>query len=129
VMILSFIWIFQGFFPKILFPDSGELEMLRGLGFFAGYEESVLLAIGIGEVVFGLLFFIFGRKAGIYIWNTVLLIILTIGAAISNPVVFIEPFNPITLNIAMIALSMIGILSLKDLPDASKCKRKAAINK
>ena len=35
---LGVIWIYQGIVPKILFPDTGELEMFRTFGVFQGYE-------------------------------------------------------------------------------------------
>jgi hypothetical protein len=55
--------------------------------------------------------------------NMVFLLLLTLGALFSQPVVFIEPFNPITLNLAMIGFSIIGILSLDHLVYSARCKR------
>jgi hypothetical protein len=123
IMILSFIWVYQGIVPKLLFPNSGEIEILRGSGVLNGYEQNVLFMVGICEVIFGLLIIVMGKKKGIYVVNIILLLLLTLGALFSQPVVFIEPFNPITLNLAMIGFSIIGILSLDNLVNSARCKR------
>ncbi|MGH7885883.1 MAG: DoxX-like family protein [Thermodesulfobacteriota bacterium] len=121
--VLAFIWIYQGTVPKLLFPDSGELEILRGSRMFSGYESSMLLLIGLGEFVFGLFFLVLGRKFLHYL-NIVVLVTLSIGAVISNPQIFVAPFNPASLNLAMIALSIAAILNCDYLATARNCLRK-----
>ncbi|MGZ9585717.1 DoxX-like family protein [Paenibacillus marinisediminis] len=123
--VLSFIWIYQGLFPKLIYPDAGELAILQGTGLFPGFEPIVLGIVGAAEIVFGLLF-ICSRptwRRWLYGLNILLLIGLFVGT-ISQPQLYVEPFNPITLNIGMIALSAIGLLSLPDLASAGVCLRK-----
>jgi hypothetical protein len=121
---LSFIWIYQGLVPKLLFKDTGELEIVRGSGLFTGYEALVLSGLGLAEIVFGVLFLLLWRQASLFIWTMILLVILTVGALISQPGIFVAPFNPITLNVAMIGLSLMGLWSARDLPSAANCRRK-----
>ena len=123
-LILSFIWIYQGLVPKLLFKDTGELEIVRGSGLFTGYEALVLSGLGLAEIVFGVLFLLLWRQSRLFIWNMILLVILTVDALIGQPGIFVAPFNPITLNIAMIGLSLIGLWSARDLPSATNCRRK-----
>lgn len=59
---LATIWIYQGLIPKILFNNTGEIEILRQSGLFSGYEENILTFIGIAEIAFGLSLIFIQRK-------------------------------------------------------------------
>jgi hypothetical protein len=122
VFALVLIWVYQGVVPKLLFPDSGELEIIKGLQLFEGYESFLLSVTGVSEILFGIFLFIFRRTKGIYYWNIGIILFLTLGALVSDPTVFIEPFNPVTLNLSVIILSVVGLITLRDLPSASHCK-------
>ncbi len=122
--LLALVWFYQGLVPKLLFPDSGELAILQESGLFSGFEETPLVLIGILEIVFGVFFFLPLKKKALFYINIVLLFGLLVGAILSNPIIFVEPFNPITLTLAMAGLSTIGIINYKDLPSARNCERK-----
>lgn len=117
---LGIIWIYQGLIPKILFTDSGEIEILSQSGLFDGYEKNILTIIGIAEIAFGIALISIQSKAIQYL-NILGLLILTVGAIFSNLMIFTLPFNPFSLNISMIALSVIAILNFSYLPKASNC--------
>jgi len=120
---LAAIWIYQGLVPKLLFPDSGELAILRDSGIFMGFESSVLLAVGIGEILFGLLFLLPRVRRWLHWLNIIGLLLLGIGGAASQPLLLIAPFNPVTLTLAMVALSVIAVLNGDHVPYASNCLR------
>jgi len=120
---LGIIWIYQGLIPKILFSDTGEIEILRQSGFFSGYEENILTIIGIAEIVFGIVL-IFIHKKSLYYLNILGLLLLTVGAVFSDLMIFTLPFNPFSLNISMIALSIIAMFNFRYLPKASNCTTK-----
>jgi hypothetical protein len=117
---LGLVWIYQGLIPKILFTDTGEIEILRQSGLFNGYEETILTFIGIAEIVFGIAL-IFIHKKTIHYMNILGLLLLGVGAIFSNLMIFTLPFNPFSLNISMIALSIIALLNFGLLPKASNC--------
>ena len=119
-LILAIIWIYQGIIPKLLFQDSGELDILKSSNLFQGYETSILTAVGIGEVLFGL-FFIFKSSKALHYINIAALFILGTGALFSDIMVYTLPFNPFTLNMAMICLSMISIIQIDSMPKAKNC--------
>jgi hypothetical protein len=123
-IVLAFIWIYQGLFPKLLFKDSGELAILAGSGLFNGYEWLVLTLIGWAEILFGVLFVLLWRWPSLFSGTILLMVILAIGAAMSQPDLLVAPFNPITLNIALIGLSLTGLWSTQDIPKAENCLRK-----
>lgn len=117
---LGIIWIYQGLIPKILFTDTGEIEILRQSGLFNGNEENLLTIIGIAEIAFGVALIFIHRKVLQYL-NILGLCLLTVGAIFSDLMIFTLPFNPFSLNISMVALSIIAILNFSDLPKASNC--------
>ncbi|WP_426446445.1 DoxX-like family protein [Paenibacillus sp. S-38] len=122
---LSFDWIYQGVVPKLLYPNSGELEILGGTGWFSGSELEVIRLMGAAEVVFGLLTLAAGSRYGrlVYWLHIILLTGLGLSAA-GHPLTYVEPFNPVTLNLSMIAIAFIGLLQLRDLPSARRCLRR-----
>jgi hypothetical protein len=48
---------------------------------------------------------------------------LSAAALVSDPSLFIQQFNPATLNAAMIGLALIGMISSRGLPSAKRCLR------
>lgn len=117
---LGLVWIYQGLIPKLLFTDTGEIEILKQSGLFSGNEKTVLTFIGVVEIVFGLVI-LFVHKKSIHIANIIGLLLLAAAAIFSNATIFTFPFNPFSLNVSMIALSIIAILNFGCLPKASNC--------
>lgn len=102
------VWIYMGIVPKLIFPDTGEMEMMRGSGIFSGYESSALTFIGIGEALFGILVLTV-RKRIIHVLSIVGLLCLAVGAWIGKPEVYSQPFNPFVITVPMVALSLIAM--------------------
>jgi len=48
-----------------------------------------------------------------------------IAVALRSPSYLVAAFNPVTLNVGMVLLSIIGYISAADLPSASRCLRRA----
>jgi hypothetical protein len=123
---LGAVWVYQGVVPKLLFPDTGELSILQGAGFSAGAAQWVAAGVGVGEILFGLLFFLLParRLRPVYWLHLVGLLGLGVGALFSQPAVFVAPFNPLTLNAALMALAAVGLLLPPELlPSAARCLR------
>jgi hypothetical protein len=121
---LGVIWIYQGVVPKLLFQDTGEREILRASGLVTGLESRMLTAVGLAEVAFGVLFLTLWRTRSLFLVNAALLVLLALGAAFSQPRLRVAPFNPVTLNLAMIALGFAGYLSSSHLPTSRRCARR-----
>ncbi|WP_227938833.1 DoxX-like family protein [Alkalihalobacillus deserti] len=121
--VLAFIWIYQGLVPKVLYQEAGELALLEGTGWFQGQEGLFLYALGTIQIIFGLLFLRFSRTKLLHIINILALLCLGFGALMSQGIVFAAPFNPTTITIAMIGYSVIALVNIRDLPNASNCKR------
>jgi len=119
-MALGLIWIYQGLVPKLLFTDTGEMEFLKQSALFQGNEKIVLTLFGIAEIAFGFIILFVQRKS-VHVTNIIALLLLAFAALISNAAVFTFPFNPFSLSISMIALSIIAIINFRNLPEASNC--------
>ena len=83
-----------------------------------------LSLVGIAEVFFGGLL-VWKWRSRFLLWlNIALLVGLGAGALLSQPRIFVAPFNPLTLNLAMTALALIGLITAHDLPTARMCLRR-----
>lgn len=122
---LACAWLYQGIVPKLLFGDtSGELDTIRAAGMFAGSERTVLHVAGFVEVLVGLSLLIWWRARSLFLAVIALLVVLGASAAVVEPALLSRQFNPVTLNISMIALAAVGWRAARDLPSAGNCLRR-----
>ncbi len=119
-LILGLVWLYQGLVPKLLYPNTGELTVLRQSGAVPGHEETVLLGVGIGELLFGFVL-LFVHTRFVHWLNIAALLVLGFGALFSDAALFVQPFNPFSLNLAMIGLSVVALLHFDFIPKASNC--------
>ncbi|MCW3053212.1 MAG: hypothetical protein JWN14_2382 [Chthonomonadales bacterium] len=120
---LGFLWIYQGLVPKLLFRDTGELTLLQHTHLFPGSEPMILSLVGLGEMLFGGLLVWLWRSKPLLVLNILGLGVLGAGALLSQPRIFVAPFNPLSLSVAMSALALLGLLTAHDLPSARFCRR------
>ncbi|MCM3785730.1 DoxX-like family protein [Neobacillus mesonae] len=121
---LMFTWIYHGLVPKLLVQDAQELALLEGLIGGDRYAVLLLQVAGVLEIVIGILCLLFHRRRWLYLFNIAAMLALALGAAISDASVFLAPFNPATLNMAVCLLACIGLMTLTHLPTAGRCLRK-----
>jgi hypothetical protein len=118
---IAFIWMWQGLVPKLLFASADEKAMIAG----AGLPLSLLPVIGVLELVFSIAILGLWRWRSLFLWNILLMTVALIAVALQSPAYFAAAFNPVSLNIGMISLSIAGYLSAVELPSASRCIRHA----
>ena len=111
-IILAMVWFYHGLIPKIIFSDTGELEILKLSGLFNGNEKFALILIGIAEMVFAFII-LFVRKKIVHYLNIIAMLVLGIGVVITNPAAYTFPFNPFSLNISLIGISVIALLNFE----------------
>jgi hypothetical protein len=117
---ITFIWIWQGLIPKLWFPSPDEKAMLSA----AGVSLGILPVIGAAEVVFGVAAVLLWRWRPFFVLNAVLMAGALLSVALQSPSYLFAAFNPVTLNVAMIAFSVIGYLSTNNLASATRCLRR-----
>ncbi|MEG7966375.1 DoxX-like family protein [Bacillus cereus group sp. Sample30] len=122
--LFAFVWMYQGIFPKIIFSHPEEMKMLSAIIGSTGNSIAILKVIGMLEIIFGIIWLFPVPKQKLFILHIFMLIALTIVAGFTNIVSFTEPFNPITLNVLLMGVSIVGYMNSFDLPSAKNCKRK-----
>ena len=118
--IIAFIWVWQGLFPKLLFPNGDEEIMLSAVG----APNYWLPTIGIAEIVFGMLCLTLWRWRGLFVLNCLVMIVALLEVAIRSNSYLFAAFNPVALNVSVVGLSLMGYLSAKNLPSAARCLRR-----
>ena len=111
--IISFSWLYHGIFPKLIHIAPLEKLMTSSLGLSNELSYLVTKSAGVGEVIFGVLFFLFYRNKAVVLLNIIGLSGLLIFVVVLQPQLLIEAFNPVTTNIALIGFSVILLLEFK----------------
>lgn len=112
--IISFSWLYHGIFPKLVHIAPLEKLMTASIGLSDDLSYFVTKAAGVGEVIFGLMFFVFYKTKVFNVLNIVGLIGLLVFVAVLQPHILIEAFNPVTTNITLIGFSLILLNEFKD---------------
>lgn len=111
--IISFSWLYHGIFPKLVHIAPLEKAMTASIGLSEELSYLITKSAGVGEVIFGVLFFIFYRNKTMVLLNIIGLLGLLGFVALLQPHLLIEAFNPVTTNIAIIGFSLILLVELK----------------
>lgn len=126
-LFFAFVWIFHGLVPKIITMHSEELLMTGQLfPVETALLQKLIIIIGVLEVLFGLIWILYPHKRHLFTVQFILFPFLMLSAMISNIEAITHPFSPITFNLALILISIIGFLVSKDVPTAKSCRRKRA---
>lgn len=123
-LLFAFIWIYHGLIPKIIGMHPEEKRMLASaLPFDDSTITAIMIGIGIAEMLFGVVWLLNKRKKRLFVLQLAVFPLLTIAALIAAPEAAIHPFNPVTFNMSLFALSLFGYFSSDDIPTAKSCKR------
>lgn len=109
---LAFVWIYQGIVPKLVCQSPVELELLAHLGPAFGILCSVM---GYGEILFGILLLLTPWRWP-FVLNILSMIALFGYVSLTEPYLLVQPFNPVTLNVTVIALSFIAFSAMSRKP-------------
>jgi uncharacterized membrane protein YphA (DoxX/SURF4 family) len=121
---LAFVWIYHGLVPKILFQDADEVRMLARSGVPPGSVTTALFLIGVGEALLGLAF-LFPRSGRMpFLVSLAFLAVATLLSITVFSEYLTGAFNPITLNVLGISLSIVGLIAGRHAPSARRCVRK-----
>jgi len=112
--IISFSWLYHGIFPKLVHIAPLEKTMTASIGLSNELSYLVTKSAGVGEVIFGVLFFLFYCNKAMVLLNILGLTGLLIFVAVLQPQLLIEAFNPVTTNITLIGFSLILLVELKN---------------
>jgi DoxX-like family len=116
---IAFIWLWQGLVPKLLLNHVDERAMLTASQLPIG----LLPLIGALEIVIAAIAIITWRKPWFFLLNVLAMLAAFVNVAAVSPSFLFAAFNPVTLNLAMIALSITGYFASIQLPTATRCLR------
>jgi len=132
ILLLAALWLFTGLVPKLLFPESGELAIMKsaGMGILPdGLERPLLYTLGAAEILLGAMVVFKHRSKLLHIAQIALLIILSAPVLYGDPQLLTLPFGPLPLTMAMMGLCLVALMTISDLPSASRCRRTPTNNK
>jgi len=119
---LAFIWVYQGLVPKLLRPDTGEVEIFESSGLFGNQAPLAVNALGVFQILIGLLLVAFPRSPWPLRVSVAALVLLGAAMLIFRPDIFLRPFNPAGVLAAMLALSAIALRGTDMLETAGTCE-------
>jgi hypothetical protein len=116
---IAIIWLWQGLLPKLLFNDADERAMMAA----SHLSTALVPMIGLVEIAIATCAILSWRRRSFFLVNIVAMIVALATVATVSPSYLVAAFNPVTLNLAMIALSLVGYLAAAEIPSASRCLR------
>lgn len=106
---IAFVWLYQGLAPKLLHLHEDELAMSMAAGFSHSEAVNVAAVGGVLEVGMAGVVLIFWRHRWPLLLTATAMLGLLCFVTLVQPVLLVAAFNPITTNIAVLALSMVGL--------------------
>jgi hypothetical protein len=117
---LIFIWLWHGAVPKLISPQSDELRLLSA----SGLAPHWLPWFGATEVAWALAGLCAWRWRGFFALSAIAMIAATLSVLTTLPQFFLHAFNPLTLNLSVTALCVIGWIVAPFSAFAGRCLRR-----
>jgi DoxX-like family len=117
--VVAFVWLWHGLVPKVIARDAAERLMLQQGGMPAG----LIVPIGIAEIVFGIVVLIAWRSRWPLAATVVAMLLASVAVGIRSPQFVSAAFNPVTLNVCVIALCIVAWIAMRFAPTARRCLR------
>jgi uncharacterized membrane protein YphA (DoxX/SURF4 family) len=105
---LALVFLWHGLVPKLLFRHADEIALMRDAGLSNASASRAVVIIGIAEVVFGVALLLAWRLRGLFLLAAGLMLPMTLGTIINSPRFIPAAFTPVTLNLCVAALGIIG---------------------
>jgi uncharacterized membrane protein YphA (DoxX/SURF4 family) len=121
---LAFIWLYHGLIPKLLVMHPDELLPLTNAGISEQFAALGVIAAGVAEICFGLVLLVFWMSRRLLLINIPIMLFALVGVGLTAPELLTAAFNPVTLNLSVIVLSLVAYIVSAELPSASRCLRK-----
>lgn len=112
--VVAFTWIWHGVVPKLIARDPIEIAPLTPLGLSLDDAWTVVTISGVAEILFGLLIIVLWRERWPMLLTIVAMTGLLLGVFFTSPDLALGAFNPVTLNVAVIALAAIALISTRE---------------
>jgi hypothetical protein len=105
---LAIVFLWHGLVPKLLYRHPDELALLRDSGLSASTAARMVMIVGVAEVVFGLALLAAWRVRALLLLAAGAMLAITPGILVGSPRFIPAAFTPVTLNLCVAALGIIG---------------------
>ena len=112
---IAFVWVYQGIFPKLLGPHPDEMAMGMAFGLTEHDARLSSYASGVIEIVFGLIVLWLYRMRWPYVVTAAAMVVLFLFTAIYASQWLYSAFNSTTLNLTVLALSLVALAEISRL--------------
>jgi hypothetical protein len=116
---VALIWLWQGLVPKLLFNHADERAMIAA----SHLDVGLLPLVGLLEIIIAACAILTWRRRSFFLFNILAMVAALANVALVSPSYLVAAFNPVTLNVAMIALSLAGYVAAAEIPSAARCLR------
>lgn len=110
---IAFVWFYHGLIPKLLYLHEDELAMNMATGLSQAGAAQLATVAGVLEIVMGVVVLIFWRQR----WPLLLTASAMVGllgfVCLAQPELLVAAFNPVTTNLAVLALAIVGLQLLR----------------
>lgn len=120
---VAFVWLYQGAVPKLLRRHPDELALTRDAGVPNDLATVAVILLGGAEVALGLVVLIRWGERWPLVLTAGLMALATVGVAVNSPAVLGAAFNPVTLNVALLALAIGALVLAEEAPSARRTRR------
>ncbi len=108
---VAFVWLWHGLVPKLIVQHPDEYTPILAMGVNQEIAEIIVGVSGWGEIVFGFLILLLWNARWPFWLTIVAMSGLLLGVFFTSPTLALGAFNPVTLNLLVIATSLIALLS------------------
>ena len=105
---LALVFLWHGLVPKLLFRHPDELALMRDSGLSAAGAARAVMVIGVAEVVYAVVLLLAWRVRALLLAATVAMAVITPGIVFGSPRFIPAAFTPVTLNLCVAVLGVIG---------------------
>jgi hypothetical protein len=122
---LVVLWLYHGIVPKLLGPHPDEIALALSAGISAAHVHSFLIAMGIVEVLFAAMLAVLWHRRWPAMVSGLLMIVALLVVLITSPAAAAGPFNVVTTNLLVGALSAVVFILQPDVVRAGSCRWRA----
>lgn len=106
---IAFVWFYHGLVPKLLYLHEAELAMSMAAGFSRPGAVQLAIIGGALEIAMPVVVLLFWRQRWPLLLTVAAMIGLLIFVILAQPILLVAAFNPVTSNIAVVALSIVSL--------------------
>lgn len=105
--LLATVWLFEGYFPKMVNVHPREIALVRSSGLFIHSAELTLAILGFVEVVAGIILLTGFKERAVAVAVTLATLFFSIIVPLNDPAALWDPFGGLVKNLGLVACGMV----------------------